>query len=116
MLLVSEARSIYLLVDGAMAAISKPWFGNPYEYDHEHTHKGSRPYYHSSIHQHITKGTKVEDHKREKTENNQKRLLGLYKLPSESEWSEAMTEDEKRAFIDSMIKNMVGNLEENPNE
>ena len=66
--------------------------------------------------EHITKGTKVEDHKREKTENNQKRLLGLYKLPSESEWNEAMTEDEKRAFIDSMIKNMVGNLEENPNE
>ena len=86
------------------------------EYGHKQTHKGSRPCYHSLIYEHITKGTKVEDHKREKTKNNQKRLLGLYKLPSESEWNEAMTEDEKRAFIDSMIKNMVGNLEENPNE
>jgi len=58
----------------------------------------------------------VEDNKREKTENNQKRLLGLYKLPSESEWNEAMTEDEKRALIDSMIKDMAEKLDEDPNE
>lgn len=58
----------------------------------------------------------MKDHKKEKTENNQKRLLGLYKLPNKSAWNQGMTEDEKRVFIDSMIKNMVGKLEENPNE
>ena len=86
------------------------------EYGHEHTHKGSHPCYHSLIHQHVTKGTKMKDHKKEKPKKNQKRLLGLYKLPSKSEWNEAMTEGEKRDFIDSMIKDMAGKLEENPNE
>ena len=58
----------------------------------------------------------MKDHKKETSKNNQKRLLGLYKLPSKSEWNEAMTEDEKRALIDSMIKDMAGKLEENSNE
>ena len=58
----------------------------------------------------------MKDHKKETSKNNQKRLLGLYKLPSKSEWNERMTEGEKRDFIDSMIKNMAGKLEENPNE
>ena len=63
-----------------------------------------------------TKGIKMKDHKEEKPDNNQKRLLGLYKLPNKSDWNEGMTEDEKRAFIDSMIKDMAGKLEEDPNE
>ena len=70
----------------------------------------------SQIHQHITKGIKVKDQKKEKPNNNQKRLLGLYKLPNKSDWNEGMTEDEKRAFIDSMIKDMAGKLEEDSNE
>ena len=58
----------------------------------------------------------MKDQKKEKPNNKKKRLLGLYKLPSKSEWNEAMTEDEKRALIDSMIKDMAGKLEEDPNE
>ena len=59
----------------------------------------------------------MKDHKEEKpNNNNQKRLLGLYKLPNKSDWNEEMTEDEKRAFIDSLIKDMAGKLEEDPNE
>ena len=58
----------------------------------------------------------MKDHKKEKPKKNQKRLLGLYKLPSKSEWNEAMTEGEKRDFIDSMIKDMAGKLDEDPNE
>ena len=50
----------------------------------------------------------MKDQKEEKPDNNQKRLLGLYKLPNKSDWNEGMTEDEKRAFIDSMIKDMAG--------
>jgi len=56
------------------------------------------------------------DQKEEKPNSNQKRLLGLYKLPNKSDWNEGMTEDEKRAFIDSMIKDMAGKLEEDSNE
>ena len=63
-----------------------------------------------------TKGIKVKDHKEEKPDNNQKRLLGLYKLPNKSDWNEGMTEDEKIAFIDSMIKDMAEKLDEDPNE
>ena len=59
----------------------------------------------------------MKDHKGEKpNNNNQKRLLGLYKLPNKSDWNEEMTEDEKRAFIDLLIKDMAGKLEEDPNE
>ena len=58
----------------------------------------------------------MKDHKEEKPNNNQKRLLGLYKLPTKSEWNDAMAESEKRDFIDSMIKEMVGKLEEDSNE
>ena len=70
----------------------------------------------SQIHQHITKGIKVKDPKKEKPNKNQKRLLGLYKLPTKSKWNDGMTESEKRDFIDSMIKEMVGKLEEDSNE
>ena len=49
----------------------------------------------------------MQDHKREKPKTNQKRLLGLYKLPSKSEWNESMTEGEKRDYIESLIKNMA---------
>jgi len=70
----------------------------------------------SSIHRHITKGIKVKDQKKEEPNNNQKRLLGLYKLPTKSEWNDAMAESEKRDFIDSVIKEMVGKLEEDSNE
>lgn len=70
----------------------------------------------SQIHQHITKGIKVKDPKKEKPNKNQKRLLGLYKLPNKSDWNEGMTEDEKIAFIDSMIKDMAEKLDEDPNE
>ena len=87
------------------------------EYGHEHTHKGPHPCYHSLIPNTFqTKGIKMKDQKEEKPNNNQKRLLGLYKLPNKSDWNEGMTEDEKRAFIDSMIKDMVGKLEEDSNE
>jgi hypothetical protein len=86
------------------------------EYGHEHNHEGSHPCYHLFIHQHFTKGTKMQDHKREKPKTNQKRLLGFYKLPSKSEWNESMTEGEKRDYIESLIKNMAEKLEENPNE
>lgn len=65
--------------------------------------------------QYEMKGIKMKDQKEEKPDNNQKRLLGLYKLPNKSDWNEGMTEDEKIAFIDSMIKDMAGKLEENPN-
>ena len=51
----------------------------------------------------------MKDHKEEKPNKNQKRLLGLYKLPNKSDWNEGMTEDEKRAFIDSMIKDAEAN-------
>ena len=61
------------------------------------------------------KGIKMKDHNEETPNKNKKRLLGLYKLPSSSKWNEGMTEDEKRAFIDSMMKDMAGKLEENPN-
>ena len=37
----------------------------------------------------------MKDHKEGKPDNNQKRLLGLYKLPNKSDWNEGMTEDEK---------------------
>ena len=62
------------------------------------------------------KGIKMKDQKEEKPDNNQKRLLGLYKLPNKSDWNKRMTEDEKREFIDSMIKDMAGKLEEDSNE
>ena len=62
------------------------------------------------------KGIKMNDQKEEKPDNNQKRLLGLYKLPNKSDWNEGMTEDEKIAFIDSMIKDMAEKLDEDPNE
>ena len=58
----------------------------------------------------------MKDQKEEKPDNNQKRLLGLYKLPNKSDWNEGMTEDEKIAFIDSMIKDMDEKLDEDPNE
>ena len=58
----------------------------------------------------------MKEQKEEKPNNNQKRLLGFYKLPSKSDWNEGMTEDEKRAFIDSIIKDMAGKLEEDSNE
>ena len=90
------------------------------EYGHEHTHKGSHPCYHPLIQNRLgrneMKGIKMKDQKEEKPDNNQKRLLGLYKLPNKSDWNEGMTEDEKRAFIDSMIKDMAGKLEEDSNE
>ena len=62
------------------------------------------------------KGIKTKDQKEEKPDNNQKRLLGLYKLPNKSDWNKRMTEDEKIAFIDSMIKDMAEKLDEDPNE
>ena len=62
------------------------------------------------------KGIKTKDQKEEKPDNNQKRLLGLYKLPNKSDWNKRMTEDEKIAFIDSMIKDMAEKLNEDPNE
>ena len=62
----------------------------------------------SQIHQHITKGIKVKDPKKEKPNKNQKRLLGLYKLPTKSKWNDGMTESEKRDFIDSIIKELEG--------
>ena len=58
----------------------------------------------------------MKDQKEEKPDNNQKRLLGLYKLPNKSDWNKRMTEDEKIAFIDSMIKDMTEKLDEDPNE
>ncbi len=58
----------------------------------------------------------MKDQKKGKPNNSQKKLLGLYKLPSKSDWNEGMTEDEKRTFIDSMIKDMAGKLEEDSNE
>ena len=58
----------------------------------------------------------MKDQKEEKPDNNQKRLLGLYKLPNKSDWNEGMTEDETIAFIDSMIKDMAEKLDEDPNE
>ncbi len=58
----------------------------------------------------------MKDQKKEKANNNQKRLLGLYKLPNKSDWNEGMTEDEKIAFIDSMIKDMAEKLEKDSNE
>ena len=58
----------------------------------------------------------MKEQKEEKPNNNRKRLLGFYKLPSKSDWNEGMTEDEKRAFIDSIIKGMAGKLEEDSNE
>ena len=58
----------------------------------------------------------MKDQKEEKPDNNQKRLLGLYKLPNKSDWNKRMTEDEKIAFIDSMIKHMAEKLDEEPNE
>ena len=58
----------------------------------------------------------MKDQKEEKPDNNQKRLLGLYKLPNKSDWNKRMTEDEKIAFIDSMIKYMAEKLDEDPNE
>ena len=63
-----------------------------------------------------TKGIKMKDQKEEKPDNNQKRLLGLYKLPNKSDWNKRMTEDEKIAFIDSMIKDMAEKLDEDLNE
>ena len=87
------------------------------EYGHEHTHKGPHP---ATTHQPRTqyemKGIKMKDQKEEKPDNNQKRLLGLYKLPNKSDWNKRMTEDEKIAFIDSMIKDMAEKLDEEPNE
>ena len=62
------------------------------------------------------KGIKMKDQKEEKPDNNQKRLLGLYKLPNKSDWNKRMTEDEKITFIDSMIKDMAEKLDEDPNE
>ena len=59
---------------------------------------------------------KMKDQKKGKSKNSQKKLLGLYKLPSKSDWNEGMTEDEKRTFIDSMIKDMAGKLEKDSNE
>ena len=58
----------------------------------------------------------MKDQKKEETINNQKRLLGFYKLPNKSEWNERMTEDEKRDFVDSIIRGMVGKLQEDSNE
>ena len=58
----------------------------------------------------------MKDQKEEKPDNSQKRLLGLYKLPNKSDWNKRMTEDEKITFIDSMIKDMAGKLDEDPNE
>ena len=58
----------------------------------------------------------MKDHKEGKPNNNQKRLLGLYKLPNKSDWNKRITEDEKIAFIDSMIKDMAEKLDEDPNE
>ena len=58
----------------------------------------------------------MKDQKEEKPDNNQKRLLGLYKLPNKSDWNKRMTEDEKITFIDSMIKDMAEKLDEDPNE
>ena len=57
----------------------------------------------------------MKDQKEEKPDNNQKRLLGLYKLPNKSDWNKRMTEDEKITFIDSMIKDMAEKLDEDPN-
>ena len=57
----------------------------------------------------------MKDQKEEKPDNNQKRLLGLYKLPNKSDWNKRMTEDEKIAFIDSTIKDMAEKLDEDPN-
>ena len=84
------------------------------EYGHEHTHKGSHPCYQPLIQNRLGRN-EMKDHNEETPNKNKKRLLGLYKLPSSSKWNEGMTEDEKRAFIDSMIKDMTGKLEENPN-
>ena len=53
----------------------------------------------------------MKDQKKGKPKNSQKKLLGLYKLPSKSDWNEGMTEDEKRSFIDSMIKDLAGKQE-----
>ena len=87
------------------------------EYGHEHTHKGPHPCYHSSTPNTIrNERKKMKDQKEEKPDNNQKRLLGLYKLPNKSDWNKRMTEDEKIAFIDSMIKDMAEKLDEEPNE
>ena len=58
----------------------------------------------------------MKDHNEETPNKNKKRLLGLYKLPNKSDWKKRMTEDEKIAFIDSMIKDMAGKLEEVSNE
>ena len=58
----------------------------------------------------------MKDQKEEKPDNNQKRLLGLYKLPNKSDWNKRMTEDEKIAFIDSTIKDMAEKLDEDLNE
>ncbi len=84
------------------------------EYGHEHTHKGSHPCYHPLIQNRLGRN-EMKDHNEETPNKNKKRLLGLYKLPSSSKWNEGMTEDDKRAFIDLMIKDMTGKLEENPN-
>jgi len=58
----------------------------------------------------------MKDQKKGKPKNSQKKLLGLYKLPSKSDWNEGMTEDEKRTFIDSIINDMGGKLEKDSNE
>ena len=58
----------------------------------------------------------MKDQKEEKPDNNQKRLLGLYKLPNKSDWNKRVTVDEKIAFIDSMIKDMAEKLDEDSNE
>jgi hypothetical protein len=85
------------------------------EYGHEHTHKGLHPCYQLLITNRPGRN-EMKGQKKETPNKNRKKLLGLYKLPSKSDWNEGMAEDEKRDFIDSMIKDMAGKLEEDSNE
>ena len=49
-------------------------------------------------------------------DNHQKNLIGVFELPTASEWNESMSEIEKIKLVDSILQKVTGRIKQEPDE
>ena len=49
-------------------------------------------------------------------DNHQKNLIGVFELPTASEWNESMSEIEKIKLVDSILQKITGRIKQETDE